>query len=60
MHIQVGYWVFLLIFPAFLLLLGNRPWAFHPPLYLAVLSGDRFRTEHPTGTLDPLAPAVCP
>ena len=33
------YWVFLLIFPAFLLLFGNWPWAFHPLLYLAILSG---------------------
>lgn len=57
---KCGYSIFLLKCPAFFLLFGNRPWVFHPPLYLAVLSGDRFQTDHPAGTLDPLAPAVGP
>lgn len=53
-------WAFLLRSPVFLLLFGNRPWASHPPLYLAALSADGLNIEHPPGSLDPLAPAVGP
>lgn len=50
---RCDYWVFLLISPEFLLLFGSRPWAYHPPLYHAALSGDGFQIEHLAGTRPP-------